>query len=102
LSTPQSVTTTVPTRERGKEDSSHKQSNSELGKLFSTRSLGPLRVHPDNPRYFAASSGRAIYLTGSHTWSNLQGPKDPPTGSVYVRYLGFLRERNHNFIRLWA
>ena len=42
--------------------------------------LGPLRVHPQNPRYFADGSGRAVYLTGSHTWANLQdqGPKDPP------------------------
>ena len=42
---------------------------------------GPLRVHPKNPRYFTDGSGRAVYLTGSHTWSNLQdqGPKDPPT-----------------------
>ena len=44
-------------------------------------STGPLRPHPQNPRYFTDGSGRAIYLTGSHTWSNLQdqGPKDPPT-----------------------
>ena len=59
---------------------------------------------PKNPRYFADGSGRAIYLTGSHTWSNLQdqGPKDPPTPFDYGRYLDFLRERNHNVIRLWA
>ena len=29
---------------------------------------GPLRVHPANGRYFTDASGRAIYLTGSHTW----------------------------------
>ncbi len=28
---------------------------------------GPLRVHPDNPRYFADASGRALLLAGSHT-----------------------------------
>ncbi len=33
---------------------------------------GPLRVCPDNPRYFTDDSGRAIYLTGSHTWATLQ------------------------------
>jgi len=32
---------------------------------------GPLRVHPDNPRYFTDGSDRVIYLTGSHTWANL-------------------------------
>ena len=40
---------------------------------------GPLRVCEANPRYFTDGSGRAIYLTGSHTWNNLQdmGPTDP-------------------------
>ena len=33
---------------------------------------GLLHVHPENPRYFTDGSGRAIYLTGSHTWMNLQ------------------------------
>src|SRR5262245_55679789 len=33
---------------------------------------GPLGVHPTNPRYFTDGSGKAAYLTGSHTWSNLQ------------------------------
>src|SRR5262245_14165752 len=41
---------------------------------------GPLRVHPKNPRYFADGSGKAVYLTGAHTWANLQdiGFTDPP------------------------
>ena len=33
---------------------------------------GPLRVCAANPRYFAAASGRPVYLTGSHTWQSLQ------------------------------
>ena len=68
------------------------------------RAGGPLRVHPKNPRYFTDGSGRAIFLTGSHTWANLQdqGPKDPPTPFDFDRYLDFLRDRNHNVIRLWA
>jgi len=66
--------------------------------------IGPLRIHPQNPRYFADGGGRAVYLTGSHTWSNLQdqGPKDPPKPFDYEGYLNFLLERNHNVIRLWA
>ena len=41
---------------------------------------GPLRVHPSNPRYFADGSGKAVYLTGAHTWNNLvdMGIGDPP------------------------
>jgi len=40
----------------------------------------PLRPHPANPRYFTDGTGRAILLTGSHTWNNLvdMGPTDPP------------------------
>ena len=33
---------------------------------------GPLRVHAQNPRYFADGNGKAVYLTGSHTWANRQ------------------------------
>jgi hypothetical protein len=33
--------------------------------------MGSLRVHPENPRYFDDGSGRPVYLTGAHTWSNL-------------------------------
>jgi len=47
---------------------------------------GPLIVSPVNPRYFTVTSGpragRAIYLTGSHIWNNLQdgmGPGSPGT-----------------------
>ena len=65
---------------------------------------GPLRVHPQNPRYFTDDSGKPIFLTGAHTWSNLQdqGTTNPPPVFDFDRYLSFLEERNHNFIRLWA
>src|ERR1051326_274202 len=71
---------------------------------------GPLRVHPDNPRYFtdgttiAAGSLKAVYLTGSHTWANLQdqGASNPPPRFDYGRYLDFLEKYHHNFIRLWS
>jgi Family of unknown function (DUF6298)/FG-GAP-like repeat len=64
---------------------------------------GPLRVHPSNPRYFTDNSGRAIYLTGSHTWANLQdiGLTNPPPAFDFQAYLGFLERHHHNFIRLW-
>ena len=65
---------------------------------------GPLRVHPDNPRYFADGSGRAILLTGSHTWNNLvdMGPTDPPASFDYDAHLDWLEAHHHNFFRLWA
>jgi hypothetical protein len=66
--------------------------------------MGPLRVHPENPRYFADPGGRAVYLTGAHTWANLVdiGPTDPPPAFDFDAHLDFLERRHHNFIRLWA
>jgi hypothetical protein len=71
---------------------------------------GPLRVHPENPRYFTDGtqgkdgSLRAVYLTGSHTWDNLvdMGRSDPPEPFDFPAYLDFLERHHHNFIRLWA
>ena len=68
-----------------------------------TLASGSLRVCPDNPRYFTDESGKAIYLTGSHVWNNLvdMGPSDPPPAFDFDRYLQWMQELNHNFIRLW-
>ncbi|HZF00108.1 MAG TPA: PA14 domain-containing protein [Planctomycetota bacterium] len=64
---------------------------------------GPLVVLSSNPRYFSDGSGKAVYLTGSHVWQNLQdrGTVSPPPAFDYGAYLDFLQSRNHNFIRLW-
>jgi len=65
---------------------------------------GPLRRNPANPRYFTDDTGRAVYLTGCHTWNNLadMGKADPPPAFDFTHYLDFLEGLNHNFIRLWA
>jgi hypothetical protein len=65
---------------------------------------GPLRAHPSNPRYFTDGNGQAIYLTGSHTWNNLQDISDDKTPSLpggFSGYLDWLQRYHHNFIRLW-
>ncbi|MBI4664277.1 MAG: hypothetical protein HY735_36235 [Verrucomicrobia bacterium] len=70
----------------------------------------PLRVHPDNPRYFTdgtkepGGSWKAVYLTGAHTWNNLidMGRLEPPEAFDFDAYLDFLEKHHHNFIRLWA
>jgi hypothetical protein len=64
---------------------------------------GPLRVLRENPRYFTDGSGRAVYLTGAHTWANLQdmGVTDPPPRFDFGAHLDFLVKHHHNFIRLW-
>lgn len=67
------------------------------------RARGPLRVHPHNPRYLADDLGRAVLLTGSHTWNNLQDMRSPDGGAPfdYPAWLRFLRAHDHNFMRLW-
>ena len=65
----------------------------------------PLKVHPTNPRYFTDGTGRAIYLTGSHTWGNMFD-FNPAISSAppidYLGYLDFLKRYNHNFARFWS
>ena len=63
----------------------------------------PLRVCPENHRYFADADGRAVYLTGSHVWHSLQdlGRTDPPPAFDYDAYLDLMASRNHNFMRMW-
>ncbi len=67
------------------------------------RALGPLRVHPTNPRYFTDGSGKAVYLTGSHLWCSLQdqGNSFPPPAFDFGAYLDFLKQHGHNFFKLW-
>jgi hypothetical protein len=72
---------------------------------------GPLVVSQANPRYFTIASEpdrKAIYLTGSHIWNNFHDGMGPgsdctevPEESDFDAYLAFLKEHNHNFIRLW-
>lgn len=66
---------------------------------------GPLRVNPANRRYFTDGSGKAIYLTGAHTWSNLldRGTLSPPKVAFdYTAYLRWMVSKNFNFMRLWT
>ena len=63
---------------------------------------GPLRTHPLNPRYFTDGSGKAIFLTGSHTWANLQDTGVAPVPTFdWQGYLAMMQGHNHNFMRLW-
>jgi len=83
------------------------------GETHSEKASGPLRIHPTNPRYFtdgaknADGSLRAVYLTGSHTWTNLQdvnGYKELTNLEElggFESHLAWLQSYHHNFIRLW-
>jgi len=64
---------------------------------------GALRICRENPRYFANDAGKPVYLTGSHTWSNMQeylGP-DPDRIFDYPAYLDWMQEHGFNFMRGW-
>lgn len=65
---------------------------------------GPLRLAVANSRYFADDLGNVVYLTGSHTWNNLQdwGSAAPPPKFDYDKYLDFLVRHGHNFFRLYV
>ena len=73
--------------------------------------LGPLAVSSANPHYFAigdGDDGRVVYLTGSHVNNNFHdglgfGPECSDDQDIfdYSAYLAFLKQRGHNFIRLW-
>lgn len=62
-----------------------------------------LRVHPTNGRYFVDGTGKVVFLSGSHTWSDLF---DHGSGSTvpfdYSGLLDMLVANHHNFLRLWT
>jgi hypothetical protein len=73
--------------------------------IIYSQGSGPLKVLPENPRYFTNGSGKAVYLTGSHTWNNFatdQGSSFPPIRFDYNKFLDFLQKHNHNFFRGWV
>lgn len=72
--------------------------------IASYAAMGPLKSHPQNPRYFADSNGEIVYLTGSHTWAVFQerGIEGVTPDFDYLAFLNFLIENNHNFLRLWV
>jgi len=79
------------------------QSGSATVSIPSPAMAGPLHVSAANPRYFTDASGRAVLLSGSHTWTNFQdaGPSDPPPVFDFSTYVNFLTSHHHNFTELW-
>lgn len=64
-----------------------------------------LQVLKSNPRYFTDGTGKAIYLAGSHTWTNFRDFSVNDNKLVpfdYTCFLDFLKRYNFNFIRLWT
>ena len=80
------------------------QSGTAAVTVVSATALGLLQVSSVNPRYFTDGTGRAVYLTGSHYWTNLQdaGLTSPPPVFNWTNYLNYLVQHHHNFTRMWA
>ena len=65
---------------------------------------GTLRFNPSNPRYFTDNTGKAIFLTGSHTWATMQDiwlENRPRRSMDYDGFLQMLEDYGHNFLRFW-
>lgn len=69
---------------------------------------GTLRPCPDNPRYFTDDTGKAIYLSGSHTWATfsdmvpLWGEPKKEQLFDFDRWLDFSEAHGFNFLRMWS
>ena len=46
--------------------------------VWAAEAIGPLRVHPTNPRYFTDRSVKVVYLTELHHGDNVTCPYDGP------------------------
>jgi collagenase-like protein with putative collagen-binding domain len=64
----------------------------------------PLRSLSINPNYFTDGTGRAIYLTGSHTWNTLQdwGTDGTIQPLDFTAFVNMLLAHHHNFTLLWT
>lgn len=78
-----------------------------LALIFGSAGLAHGQI-PDGPlkaagNYFITPSGKAVLLTGSHTWQNFQdiGQTGAPVFE-WIRYLDFMQQHHHNFMRLWV
>jgi len=63
----------------------------------------PLKVLATNPNYFTDGTGKAIYLTGSHTWNTFQdwGTNDAIQPLDFPAFVRMLVSHHHNFTLLW-
>jgi len=64
----------------------------------------PLKSFSTNPNYFTNETGRAIYLTGSHSWNTLQdwGTNNSIQPLDFNAFVELLVVHHHNFTLLWT
>jgi hypothetical protein len=68
-----------------------------------TTSMGPLVKSGTNSHYFVNPQGQAVFLSGSHTWTDFQdlGSGGATTVSDFNAYVSFLTSHGHNATILW-
>ncbi len=64
----------------------------------------PLSALSSNPNYFTDGTGKAIYLTGSHSWNTLQdwGTDGSIQPLDFTAFVNMLLAHHHNFTLLWT
>jgi hypothetical protein len=64
----------------------------------------PLKALATNPNYFSDGTGKAIYLTGSHSWNTLQdwGTNGSIRTLDFRAFVRMLVAHHHNFTLLWG
>lgn len=87
----------------GRLDAEHPKAG-PVSKAAPTPITVPLKALATNPNYFTDGTGKAVYLTGSHTWNTFQdwgtdGTIRPLDFGMFVR---MLVKHHHNFTLLWA
>jgi hypothetical protein len=71
---------------------------------YAQRITTPLKAFSTNPNYFTNGTGKAVYLTGSHTWNTIQdwGINDSIQPLDFDAFVEFLLTHHHNFTLLWT
>ena len=65
--------------------------------------MGPLKQSTANPHYFVTPSGKAVLLSGSHTWDDFQDTDTSasPAAFDFNGYVNFLKSHGHSVTILW-
>ena len=84
----------------------------DMIRIFGSNSAGesiapietPLKSLSTNPNYFTNETGRAVNLTGSHSWNTLQdwGANDSIRPLDFDAFVEILVAHHHNFTLLWT
>ena len=64
----------------------------------------PLKQSTQNPHYFVDGSGKAVLLTGSHTWNTFQdwGANGNIQPIDFTAFVNMMKVNNQNFTLLWT